>query len=95
MVTVEAARKIGINACIDKIGRDFVQTYKNSSVYAYGDGETENSVFCYVGVSDAPPPSQPEGVLVLDSASEYPYRASCNVSLTDGTPRFIECVVPS
>lgn len=95
MLTIEAARKIGINACIDKIGRNFVQTHKDSSVYAYGDGETEDSVFCYVGVSDAPPPPQQEGVLVLDSTSKFPYRVSCNVSLEDGTPKFIECVVPA
>lgn len=45
MLTVEVARKIGINACIDKIGRDFVQTHKDFAVYACGGGETENSAF--------------------------------------------------
>lgn len=96
MLTIEAARKIGINACIDKIGRDFLQKYKDSAVYAYGDGETENSVFCYVGVDDKPyvPEKNPE-VLVLDSTSQFPYRASCNVRLEDGAMKFIECVLPA
>ena len=95
MLTVEAAQKIGINACIDKIGRDFMQAHKDSAVYACGDGETENSVFCYVGVDDKPwVPEDPE-TLILDSTSQFPYRASCNVCLTDGTMNFIERVLPA
>lgn len=95
MLTVKEAAQIGINACIEKIGRDFVQTYKDNSVYAHGDGETEDSVYCYVGVSDAPPPKFPEGVLLLDSASKFPYYASCNVRLTDGATTFLEWALPA
>lgn len=96
MLTREAARKIGIDACIDKIGRDFLQKYKDNAVYAYGDGETENSVFCYVGVDDKPyvPEENPE-IIVLDSFSQFPYRASCNVQLADGSTDFVECVLPA
>lgn len=92
MISVESARKIGINACIDMLGRDFVQTYRDSSASAYGNDE--DSVFCFVGVDDNPSYSYEEGVLVLDSTSVFPYRASCNVGLEDGIPRFIECVLP-
>ena len=95
MLTVEAAREIGINACIDKIGRDFMQAHKDSAVYAYGEGETENSVFCYVGVDDKPWVPEDPKTLILDSTSQFPYRASCNVCLTDGTMNFIECVLPA
>ena len=94
MLTVEAARKVGINACIDKIGRDFVQKYKDSSVYAYGDVESEGSVFCFVGVDDSPQAPAQEGVLELDSQSKFPYRASCIVSLANGVATFKECVKP-
>ena len=95
MLSIEAARKIGINACIDKIGRDFLRKYKDSAVYAYGDGETENSVFCYVGVDDKPWVDVDPDVIVLDSTSQFPYRVSCNVCLDDGAMKFIECVLPA
>lgn len=95
MLTREAARKIGINACIDKIGRDFLQKHKDNAVYAYGDGETENSVFCYVGVDDKPYESKHPDILVLDSESKFPYHASCNVSLTDGTTTFMDYALPA
>ena len=95
MLTVEAARKIGIDACIDKIGRDFVRANKDSAVFAWGGGEAENSVYCYVGVDDKPIPPNPPGVLILDNTSKFPYSASCFASRTDGAIKFIECVLPA
>lgn len=92
MLSIEAARKIGINACIDRIGRDFVFVNKDYATSAYG--ENEDSVFCFVGVDDKHQAKNIEGVLILDSRSEFPYRASCNVSLLSGATDFIECVSP-
>lgn len=89
----ETARKIGLNACIDKLGRDFVLAHRESATSAYGD--REDGVFCFVGVDDAPSDANQNGVLVLDSQSVFPYRVSCTVGLTDGTPRFLECVLPT
>ncbi len=94
MLSVNEARKIGINACIDKLGRDFVRKYKDSCVYAYG--ESEDGVYCFVGVNDNPDCYDNDtDVLILDSTSKFPYRVSCNVRLTDGAVTFIECVLPS
>lgn len=93
MLTVEAAKKIGIHACIEKLGRGFVLAHREHATSAYG--ESENGVFCFVGVDDDCKSQNRDGVLILDSHSEFPYRASCNISLTDGTPHFIECVVPN
>ena len=50
MLNIEAARKIGINACIDKLGREFVMKNKKYATSAYG--ERDDSVFCFVGVDD-------------------------------------------
>ncbi len=90
MLNVETARKIGINACIDKLGRDFVLAHKDLATSAYG--ESGDGVFCFVGVAKGCDSKNSDGVLILDSHSKFPYRASCNVSLFDGTPSFIECV---
>lgn len=92
MLSIEAARKIGINACIDKLGRDFVLKHREFATSAYG--ENDDGVFCFVGVDDSCRVPENNGTLVLDSHSEFPYRASCTIALTDGTPHFIECVVP-
>lgn len=93
MLSINEAKRIGINACIDKLGRDFVLAHKDSATSAYG--ESDDGVFCFVGVDDRCAFQNQEGVLILDSQSEFPYRASCNVNLADGTPVFIEYVVPS
>ena len=92
MLSVEAAKKIGINACIEKLGRDFVTAHKELATSAYG--QNENNVFCFVGVDDGTGSQNRSDLLILDSHSEFPYRVSCNISLTDGTPQFLECVVP-
>ncbi len=91
MLNVETARKIGINACIDKMGRAFVLANKDCATSAYG--ENEDGVFCFVGVDDGCR-AKNGGALILDSHSTFPYRVSCNVSLSDGVANFIECVLP-
>lgn len=93
MLSVEAARKLGINACIDKLGRDFVKMHRDSSTSAYG--ECDGGVFCFVGVDNSPERSEGNDTLILDGSSVFPYRVSCNVGLEDGRLSFIECVLPS
>ena len=95
MLTVREAARIGIDACIDKIGREFVLAHRGSGTSSYGENEEENCVYCYVGVSDKPYVSGHPGILVLDSESKFPYYASCNVSLADGTMTFIDCALPA
>lgn len=92
MLNIEKARKIGINACIDKLGRDFVLANKEFATSAYG--ESEDGIFCFVGVDDGCSSKNSDQVLFLDCQSQFPYRASCNVSLLDGIPHFLECVCP-
>lgn len=92
MLSVKEARTIGINACLDKLGRDFVMAHRHSSTSAYG--EHDDCVFCFVGVDDAPSPTRNDGCITLDSHSVFPYRVSCNVRLQDGAIEFVECIVP-
>ena len=87
---VETARKIGINSCIEKLGRDFVEKHKETSTCAWG--ESEDGVFCFVGVDDEER-SGCDYALVLDSTSRFPYRASCVVSLENGAVTWREVVV--
>ena len=93
MLNVEVARKIGINACIEKLGREFVLANKARATSAFG--ESENGIYCFVGVDDGSTFENHDNRLVLDSHSAFPYRASCNVNLSDGTYDFIECIVPA
>lgn len=93
MLTMKEAARIGINACIDKLGRDFVLTNRGNGTSAYG--EEDGSVFCFVGVSDKPWVPESPDALVLDNTSHFPYRASCKVRLTDGTMKFGECILPN
>ena len=93
MLTFEKAKEIGLNACIDKLGRDFVERYAESTSSAYGD-DGEGNAFCFVGVDDKPN-STYNGTLSLTSKDEFPYRASCLVSMATGVATFLDCVLPS
>lgn len=92
MLTEKEAKRIGMEACIDKIGRDFVDANEDR-VFSWG--EDEDGLYCYVGVSDVPPPETKPGVLVLDSESPYPYHASCIVNLESGALTFLDAVCPA
>ncbi len=93
MLTIKEAAKIGINACIDKIGRDFVLANRQNGTSAYG--EDDGRVYCYVGVDDKPWTPKCSDTIVLDSTSKFPYYASCHVCLTDGATTFHECIAPA
>lgn len=96
MLTAEEARKAGINACIDLIGRDFVMQNKDSATSAYSLAATKyGAVDCFVGVGDREK-RENDRALVLDSTSKFQYQAVCSVSLIDGMITFNEniCVVP-
>ena len=90
MITFEEAKKIGIDACIDKLGRDFVKKYRKTSSSAFGD--RGDHLYCFVGVSDKP--AEKEDGLVLSSDSSFPYVARCNVSYVDGEISFLKCILP-
>lgn len=91
MLTYEGARKIGVEACIDKLGRDFVMKHRDTSCSAYGD--RGDHVYCFVGVSDIPLPEMKDE-LVLTSDSKFPYTARCNVDYLDGKIEFLDCILP-
>jgi hypothetical protein len=87
MLTVETARKIGLNACVDKLGRDFVLKHQHLATAAYG--EIEDHVFCFVGI-DCKQKNNHNGQLVLDSISKFSHQTSCKISLMDGAVTFME-----
>lgn len=91
MLTYEKARKIGVEACIDKLGRDFVMKYQDTSSSGYGD--RGDHVFCFVGVDDRPAPEMKDE-LILTSNGKFPYMARCNVRYSDGQVEFLDCVLP-
>lgn len=90
MLTVAEARKIGIKACMDKIGYDFCMSNKDNATTGYT--EEEGFVYCYVGVSDKSPDTLQAGLLF--TATKFPFSASCNVRLVDGKIDFLECHLP-
>ena len=92
MITYEKAREMGVDACIDKLGRDFVMKHRDTSSSAYGD--RGDHVYCFVGVDDKPAPKMDNG-LVLTSDTNFPYVARCTVSYSDGKIEFLDCVLPN
>lgn len=84
MMTINQARSIGMQTCVDALGRSFVKQYKDTSVSAFG--EDENVLYCFLGVSTNPKEfadSNPD-ILTL-SKNDWPYSSSCDASLFDGS----------
>ena len=89
MISVAKARKIGINACIDRIGRDICRKHADNSTSAYG--RNGDVVSCFVGVNDEPAPKinlAEVTRLVLSDHKGWKYAAACDVSLQDGSVQF-------
>ena len=93
MLTYEEARKIGIDACVKKIGEDFVSMHEDNLCVGYGD--VDDYAFCFLGISDQPENLDNRKDLVLDSTSKWPYIAKCNVWYQDGKIEFLDCILPN
>ena len=95
MLTYEEAKKVGIKACVEKLGYDFVRKHEKTACTAYGD--EEDHAFCFVGVSTDPESPWTGGHLVLDDSPDrkFPFSASCNVAYKDGVITFLECILPT
>lgn len=88
MLSENEARKLGIRACMEKIGFDFCMKNKENSSTAYG--LSDGKMFCFVGVNDNAKPDKSD-TLLLTSLKDFPYTASCNVDMNDGYIEFCEC----
>ena len=94
MLTFEEAKKIGIGACVEKLGHSFVKQYADSFCSAYGWGKDENTVFCFAGIDDNPEKITDTNELILTSNNDFPYRVSCNVNILNSSISYVECIVP-
>ena len=92
MVSFEKAKEIGRDACVEKLGQEFVEKYRDSSSFAFGD--RGDYLYCFLGVNDQPELDMSEG-LVLTSDSKFPYVARCSVDFEDGSVSYLECVLPT
>lgn len=50
MISMREARKLGINRCVDLIGREFCNRYRKRSVSSFG--RNGNIVDVFVGITD-------------------------------------------
>ena len=93
MVSVECAKKIGITFCAEKMGRDFVEKFANSS--STGFSEDAGSVFCFLGINDNESELDTnQNLRLTNSIESFPYRASCDVILKDGRVRNFKYIHP-
>lgn len=91
MLTTNAVRKIGIRACIEKIGVDLCKKHADNATSAYG--EDGNIVYCFVGVIDTPPPDYDISKvtrLVLTHEKNWQYSAACEVDKVSGEVVFVD-----
>ena len=89
MLTVDEASAIGKEACLNKMGKEFVERHKGFATY--GVGEHGERVFCFIGIDHLH--RNNAGGLLLDD-EPFPCRVSCNVDKKDGSVSFVEFVKP-
>ena len=91
MLTYKQAKKVGRNACINRLGRDFVLKHRKSAGASFMD--CDSYVQCFVGVNEKEMPKT--GKIVLDdSRKDFDWSAECNVSYADGKIVFGKCKLP-
>ena len=95
MISVEKAKIIGIDFCDNLIGKEYVERYAGTSTAGFGKIDDKN-IFCFVGVDDRPRKRLNKKMIRLspNKRHQFPVRASCLVSLTDGAVTKLECVKP-
>lgn len=90
MLTYEQAKEIGKDACVDKLGRDFVMQYRDTS--CPGCAELGFGVYCFVGVDNSDDRYNYDNPVLTHRP--WPYIARCIVRYKTGRIKFLECVVP-
>ena len=96
MLTVDETKKIGISACINKIGYEFCKKHADNATSGYS--EEDGFVNCFVGVSDKSASEYDISKvtqLILTSGEKWSYAARCNVYIADGTIEFTEYRKPN
>lgn len=92
MLTEKEAKKIGISACIEKLGLDFCQKYEENACTSYG--EHDEKMFCSVGIDEQPFQVDKNPSKLVLSESGFQYMVSCDVDMKDGSIEFLLCIVP-
>ena len=93
MLTIEEARVIGFERCVDEIGKDLMRQHIDTSTSSYG--EYDGIVHCFVGMNDYPDSLCYNGELILSNVSKFPYEASCDVNMEDGTVSNVNVIKPN
>ena len=88
MLTELEAKRIGVRACVEKIGYDFCMTNEENSSTTYG--VDDDVMFCFVGIDTTNYDNEDPDVLILSSVKGFQYYASCNVSMDDGSVEFLD-----
>ena len=90
-LTFEEAKKLGMDACVDRLGRDFVMRYRDTSCPGYGD--IEERVYCFPGVNNSADRYEDKAVM-LNGGDPWSYPVKCTVRYEDGKVVFLKCIVP-
>ena len=92
MLNANEAKKIGISACIDRLGYGFCKKYESSACTSWGLHDSK--MFCCVGIDDEPyvPEKNPSRLIL--SEVKFRYTVSCDVDMNDGSIEYLECVTP-
>lgn len=91
-LTEQEARKIGLDACIDKLGYEFCKKYQDNAVSSWGMGEY--GMNCFVGVNVTPLKPTTEELAILTDKKDWEYYAHCVVDMEDGSVQYNQCVLP-
>ena len=96
MLSALEAKRIGLRACIQKIGPEFVKKYADNAVSSWG--ESDGIMNYFVGVNDIVrpvPDLETVESLFISSGNNWPYFAFCDVDMRSGVSTITECRIPA
>ena len=90
MLNTFEAKKLGIKACINKIGYDFCNKYADNSTSSWGEKD-DKIVSCFVGINTD---VSKEEKFLLTHEKNWDYFVHCDVNKETGEINFLDFKIP-
>lgn len=94
MLSYKEARKIGNNACINMLGKDFCLAHQDNGTSGYDIEPHDGKMECFVCISDQPDIVTLKEYMQREHETPFPFRCIVNVDMKTGEVEYVEYITP-